>query len=109
MIHMTDAEVGTVYECGKLGMEMKDMALVLGVKLSEVLADFEAKGEVWQEYMRGHVETKMALRRKVLERAKEGEADATEEMNRYMRIIETEYGTEDTEDTEEETGYEDAG
>jgi hypothetical protein len=94
-----------VRECGRLAMELEEVAVLAGLPLSEVFADFEAHGELYTAYRRGQVETKMALRGAVLREARSGEPGAVEEMNRYMRELDIiQYGT-----TEEEAGDAPAG
>lgn len=94
-----------VRECGRLAMGIEDVAAVIGVPVSEVYWDFDRRGELYQAYRAGQVETKMALRGALLREAKEGEPLAVEEMNRYIREINIEqYGNDD----EAEAGNEDA-
>ena len=94
-----------VTECGRLAMELEEVAVLVGMPVSELYYDFEAHGELYTAYRRGQVETKMALRGAVLREAKGGEPGAVEEMNRYMRELDImQYG-----DTEEETGDASAG
>lgn len=94
-----------VRECGRLAMAMADVAVLIGVPVCEVYADFEERGELYQAYRAGQVETKMALRSATLREAKDGEPTAVEEMNRYIREINIEqYGNDD----EAEAGNEDA-
>lgn len=95
-----------VRECGRLAMALEDVAVLAGLPLSEVFADFEAHGELYTAYRRGQVETKMALRGAVLRKARSGEPGAVEEMNRYMRELDImQYGNT----TEEEAGDVPAG
>lgn len=95
-----------VRECGRLAMGIEDVAVLIGVPLCEVYADFEARGELYRAYRAGQVETKMALRGARLREAKDGDMEAGEEIMRLIREINIEqYG-----DTEEaEAGNEDAG
>ena len=93
-----------VTECGRLALGLEDVAVLVGMPLSEVFEDFEERGELYTAYRRGQIETKMALRGAVLREAKSGEPGAVEEMNRYIREIDLEqYGYK------EETGNAPAG
>ena len=95
-----------VRECGRLAMGIEDVAVLIGVPLCEVYADFEARGELYQTYRAGQVETKMALRGARLREAKDGDLEAGEEIMRLIREINIEqYGN----DEEAEAGNEDAG
>ena len=96
-------------ECGRLAMEIEDVAVLTGVPLCEVYEDFDERGELYQAYRAGQVETKMALRRAQLSEAKDGDVSAGEGIMRLIREINIEqYGNND-EDEEEETGDENAG
>ena len=93
-------------ECGRLAMELEDVAVLTGVPLCEVYEDFDARGELYQAYRAGQVETKMALRRAQLSEAKDGDVSAGEGIMRLIREINIEqYGNNE----EEETGDENAG
>ena len=105
---MTEEEkrLEQVRECGRLAMGIEDVAVVIGLPLCEVYADFEERGELYTAYRRGQIETKMALRGARLREAKDGDMEAGEEIMRLIREINIEqYGT----DEEEEAGDEGPG
>jgi len=95
-----------VRECGRLAMGIEDVAVVIGLPLCEVYADFEERGELYTAYRRGQIETKMALRGARLREAKDGDMEAGEEIMRLIREINIEqYGN----DEEAEAGDEGPG
>ena len=105
---MTEEEkrLAQVRECGRLAMGIEDVAVLIGVPLCEVYADFDRRGELYRAYRAGQVETKMALRGARLREAKDGDLAAGEELMRLIREINIEqYGDNE----EEEAGDEDAG
>jgi hypothetical protein len=106
---MTEEEkrLEQVRECGRLAMGIEDVAVVIGLPLCEVYADFDERGELYQAYRAGQVETKMELRSARLQEAKKGDLEAGEEIMRLIREINIEqYGTNDE---EEEAGDEGPG
>ncbi len=105
---MTEEEkrLEQVRECGRLAMGIEDVAVVIGLPLCEVYADFEERGELYTAYRRGQIETKMALRGARLREAKDGDMEAGEEIMRLIREINIEqYGN----DEEAEAGDEGPG
>ena len=97
---MTDEEkrIAQVRECGRLAMGIEDVAVVIGLPLCEVYADFDERGELYTAYRRGQIETKMELRSARLQEAKSGDLEAGEEIMRLIREINIEqYGNNDEE------------
>lgn len=83
---MTKEQHDSVFELGKLGFAVKDVALLLEMPEQEVYAQFTGKsGEIYSAYTAGRIQGMVDIRRTIQASALNSSSPALEKMLEFFR------------------------
>jgi hypothetical protein len=83
---MTQEQHDSVFELGKLGFAIKDVALLLEMPEKEVFAQFtDKKGEIYSAYTAGRIQGKVDIRRTIQASALNSSSPALEKMLEFFK------------------------
>ena len=92
MREVTEAELANIENCGKVGFNYKELAIILSVPEMDVREEFERHdGKVYMAWMKGRLQTELDLRNAILREAMDGSSPMLNQMNAILNRTDEEH------------------
>jgi len=84
-MELTENQIATIIQCGTVGFNYRDTSAIVGLDENEVKEQFiSEKGNVYEAWRKGRLQTELNLRNSMLRAAQDGAAPMVEKVLRFL-------------------------